>query len=158
MNARTLVAAGLLTLSPVLVGCASTSSSTTSSSPVASSAPATTDSSSAPASSAPASSAPASSPAASSPSPSASVVTISAAVANGKVTPATKQYDVPVGSKVHFTVTSDVADEVHLHGYDIEKKVAAGGTVVFDFVADQTGVFEVETHGTNLTLFKLSVS
>jgi cytoskeletal protein RodZ len=153
MTTRATWAIGLGLTGILLAGCASSTAATTTT-PAAS-----TESSSAPAaSSAPASSPAASSPAASSPSPSASVVTISAAVANGKVTPATQQYDVPVGSTVHFTVTSDVADEVHLHGYDIEKKVAAGGTVVFDFVADQTGVFEVETHTTNLTLFKLSVS
>jgi hypothetical protein len=43
-------------------------------------------------------------------------------------------------------VTSDTADEIHIHGYDIEKEVGAGGTVTIDFAADIPGQFEVEAH------------
>ena len=43
-------------------------------------------------------------------------------------------------------MTSDVADEVHVHFNDDEKDVAAGGTVTFDFTADKPGVYEVELH------------
>ena len=40
------------------------------------------------------------------------------------------------GEQVHFKVDSDVSDEVHVHGYDIMKDVKAGGSVSFDFPAD----------------------
>ncbi len=48
------------------------------------------------------------------------------------------------GEKIRFKVKSDVADEVHFHGYDIGKDVEAGGTVSFDVPATIDGIFEVE--------------
>lgn len=48
------------------------------------------------------------------------------------------------GEKVRFEVRSDMADEVHVHGYDLSKDVAAGGTVKFSFPAELEGIFEVE--------------
>src|SRR3989304_451844 len=48
------------------------------------------------------------------------------------------------GARVVLVVSSDVADEVHLHGYDISRDVAAGGTVRIQFTADVPGRFEVE--------------
>jgi len=48
------------------------------------------------------------------------------------------------GDWIHFKVESDVADEVHVHGYDLAKDVEAGGTVSFDFPATIEGVFEAE--------------
>ena len=43
------------------------------------------------------------------------------------------------GDDIRFEVDSDTADEVHVHGYDIEEDVEAGGTVEFDFPADLEG-------------------
>jgi hypothetical protein len=48
------------------------------------------------------------------------------------------------GEDIRFRVKSDTADEVHFHGYDIGKDVAAGGTVSFDVPAEIEGIFEVE--------------
>jgi Cu-Zn family superoxide dismutase len=48
------------------------------------------------------------------------------------------------GEQVRFKVSSDVADEVHVHGYDLSKDVDAGGTVSFSFPAEFEGIFEVE--------------
>jgi hypothetical protein len=48
------------------------------------------------------------------------------------------------GDQVRFRVTSDVADEIHVHGYDLAKDVEAGGTVSFDFPATLEGIFEAE--------------
>lgn len=49
------------------------------------------------------------------------------------------------GDRVTFKVKADKADEVHLHGYDIKKDVAAGQTITFGPIkADITGVFEIE--------------
>ncbi|TAK70286.1 MAG: hypothetical protein EPO13_04915 [Actinomycetota bacterium] len=79
-------------------------------------------------------------------------------VANGKVNPAPKRYDVPLGSTVRLTVNSDVVDEVHLHGYDVEETVRPGNPAVITFKADQPGLFEVETHESKRTLFQLQVS
>lgn len=48
------------------------------------------------------------------------------------------------GEDIRFKVESDVADEIHLHGYDVAMEVEAGGSVEFDVPATLTGVFEVE--------------
>ena len=48
------------------------------------------------------------------------------------------------GEPIRFLVQSDVADEVHFHGYDVGKDVEAGGTVSFDVPATIPGIFEVE--------------
>ena len=48
------------------------------------------------------------------------------------------------GDVIRFTVRSDVADHVHLHGYDVFKDVPAGGSVTFAVPADLDGLYEVE--------------
>lgn len=50
------------------------------------------------------------------------------------------------GDRIRFKVESDTSDEVHVHGYDIEKEVEAGGSVTFDFPATIEGGFEAEMH------------
>ena len=86
-------------------------------------------------------------PTAATTSPSAAGTTIDVTIAGGKVTPdPSRRVEVKTGDQVHLTVTSDTADEIHIHGYDIEKEVSAGGTVTIDFAADIPGQFEVEAH------------
>jgi hypothetical protein len=48
------------------------------------------------------------------------------------------------GEPIRFLVESDLADEVHFHGYDVGRDVEAGGTVSFDVPATIPGIFEVE--------------
>ena len=47
---------------------------------------------------------------------------------------------------VRIVVSSDVPDEIHLHGYDIEKEAAPGKPARFQFKADVEGAFELESH------------
>ena len=47
---------------------------------------------------------------------------------------------------VRIVVSSDVPDEMHLHGYDIEKEAAPGEPARFRFKADAEGAFELESH------------
>ncbi len=61
------------------------------------------------------------------------------------------------GETVRFAVSSDTADEVHVHGYDVTKAVEAGGTVRFAFPADIAGIFEVELESTCVELAQLRV-
>jgi hypothetical protein len=62
------------------------------------------------------------------------------------------------GDRVRFAVTNDQADEVHVHGYNIEREIAAGGRVSFDFPATIDGVFEVELHHSGAKIAELRVS
>jgi hypothetical protein len=48
------------------------------------------------------------------------------------------------GDTVRFRVRSDVADEVHVHGYDLMKDIEPGQTITFSFPATITGIFEIE--------------
>ena len=51
------------------------------------------------------------------------------------------------GGTIRFKVHSDVADEIHFHGYDKHQDVKAGGTVAFDVPATIDGKFVVELEG-----------
>lgn len=61
------------------------------------------------------------------------------------------------GDRVVLVVRSDVTDEVHVHGYDLSKDVAAGGTARISFVADVPGRFEVELENAGVQLADLTV-
>jgi len=65
-------------------------------------------------------------------------------VRNGEPVGGVAELEYSAGDEVEFKVRSDVADEVHIHGYDLSKDVAAGGTVSFSFPAELEGIFEVE--------------
>lgn len=62
------------------------------------------------------------------------------------------------GDRIHFEVRSDVADEIHVHGYDLMKDVAAGGSASFDFPASIEGVFEAELEGRNEQIAEIRVN
>jgi len=62
------------------------------------------------------------------------------------------------GDRIRFEVESDVADEIHVHGYDIMKDVEAGGTVSFDFPATIEGVFEAELEDRKQQIAELTVN
>jgi hypothetical protein len=50
------------------------------------------------------------------------------------------------GDTVVIVVAADTPDEIHLHGYDIEKKVTPGHPASFRFKANLEGEFEIESH------------
>jgi hypothetical protein len=62
------------------------------------------------------------------------------------------------GDTVVLVVTSDVADEVHLHGYDLSRDVAAGGTARIRFKANIPGRFEVELEERRVPIAELTVN
>ena len=78
-------------------------------------------------------------------------------ITHGKASGDTGRIPVTVNSHVTIQVTSDTADEVHLHGYDIEKELVPGKATTLSFVADQTGIFELELHKANVVILHLQV-
>jgi plastocyanin len=50
------------------------------------------------------------------------------------------------GDTVVIVVSADAPDDIHLHGYDIEKKVGPGEPARFRFKANAEGEFEIESH------------
>ena len=70
----------------------------------------------------------------------------------------TGRVPVAAGTTVTLVVTSDVADEVHVHGYDMESEAGTPGSrpsCTFD--ATIPGVFEVELHHAGTVLLRLQV-
>ena len=61
------------------------------------------------------------------------------------------------GDRAAIVVTSDVADEVHLHGYDVSRPVSAGETVRLPFRATIPGRFEVELEERGIPIAELTV-
>lgn len=50
------------------------------------------------------------------------------------------------GARVTFTVVGDKADQIHLHGYNVEKELKPGKPVTFSFPGKIEGAFEIESH------------
>ena len=61
------------------------------------------------------------------------------------------------GETIAFTVTVDQPDEVHVHGYEIEKEVEPGKANKISFTADITGIFDIELHSTDEQIAQLRV-
>ena len=78
-------------------------------------------------------------------------------VRNGEPVGGVQSLEFTQGETAKFRVRSDVADEIHLHGYDISKPIAAGETVAFSFKADIDGVYEAELEGIALPIAEISV-
>jgi hypothetical protein len=66
--------------------------------------------------------------------------------------------DVEQGEDVVLVVRSAVADEVHLHGYDLSADVAPGRVARIRFTADQPGRFEIELEQAHEGIAQLRVT
>ena len=79
-------------------------------------------------------------------------------VRNGKPLGGVRELRFGKGQTVHFVVTSDVVDHVHVHGYDVMKDVTPGKPVRFRFRGDIDGRFEVELEDRGVPIAELTVS
>jgi len=79
------------------------------------------------------------------------------AINGGKPVGGITRVTVDKGERVDLIVHSDVADEVHLHGYDLHKNVKAGGIAEIVFHAKISGVFEAELEQRKLQILELTV-
>jgi hypothetical protein len=61
------------------------------------------------------------------------------------------------GRDVVIRVTSDVADHVHVHGYDLMADVAPGAPATIRFTADAPGRFEIELEDSGVQIAELEV-
>lgn len=59
---------------------------------------------------------------------------------------------------VAVVVVSDVADHVHIHGFDLLADVAPGDPARFSFRADLVGRFEIELEDRRLLIAELRVN
>jgi heme/copper-type cytochrome/quinol oxidase subunit 2 len=102
-------------------------------------------------------SAPSSPSATPSPEPTVEGTVIELTYAGGEITGDTGRVEVALGDTVVLRVTSDVAEEVHVHGVDEYIDLPAGETTEATFVADVPGVFELELHGSGTLLTRMQV-
>lgn len=78
-------------------------------------------------------------------------------VRGGQPVGGVKRPTVRQGERVVLVIRSDVADEVHLHGYDIKRDVTPGAPAQLAFRATIAGRFEVELEGQGVLLADLEV-
>lgn len=67
-------------------------------------------------------------------------------------------FEYALGDLVEITVLTDVADEIHVHGYDLMFDAEPGIPVEISFEADAQGIFEVEMEANHLLLFEIQVT
>lgn len=67
-------------------------------------------------------------------------------VKNGSVVGGVRDITVNKGDTVKLAVTSDFENQVHIHGYEIEREGKPGQTVEVSFPATIDGEFEIEDH------------
>jgi hypothetical protein len=79
-------------------------------------------------------------------------------VEDGVKTEGLDTISVRVGETVRFEVETDIADEVHVHGYDLAFETVPDEEVLVEFVADATGIFEVEIEGLGLHIVDIEVT
>jgi hypothetical protein len=84
--------------------------------------------------------------------------TITIVVKNAVPDGGIKRAIVDKGDSVVLVVRSDVADEVHLHGYNLSTDVPAGGVGRIRFVATVPGRFEAELEQRGVKIADLTVS
>ena len=87
-------------------------------------------------------------------------VVVDVVIDNNQVSPTINRVPVQVGDSVRLSVTSDVADSIHLHGVELTLVLKAGVTGVLEFDSPpgiQRNVYPVEAHDSGLILFELRV-
>jgi len=72
--------------------------------------------------------------------------TVTAAVRAGRADPPPHRVKVALHSPVTVRVDADADVEVHVHGYDLATEAKPGSPGCVTFVADRSGLFDVEAH------------
>jgi FtsP/CotA-like multicopper oxidase with cupredoxin domain len=106
------------------------------------------------------------------PQPGPAPAAAAAAPATGSPAPVAREFDFEIsqariagppalavtqGERVTLRVRSDVADELHVHGYDLSAPLPAGEVVALTFIAASAGRFEVELHKAHREIGALEV-
>jgi hypothetical protein len=79
-------------------------------------------------------------------------------VEGGRPVGGVQELEFDAGDQVRFEVDSDLAEHVHVHGYDVIQDVTPGKPVAFEFPADIEGVFEIELEDSHTQIAELTVN
>lgn len=83
---------------------------------------------------------------------------IPASYRGGEVVVDSSRVQTRVGERIVLRISSDVAEQVHVHGYDVYADVPAGGSVDVPLTTTLPGSFEVELHEVGRPLLQLRTS
>jgi heme/copper-type cytochrome/quinol oxidase subunit 2 len=87
-----------------------------------------------------------------------SALVVNVTIAHGQVTPTNATLQAKVGEPITFNVTSDAADQLHVHSVpDHEFRVAAAPNQTFQFSVDVPGNVDVELHHLDRTIATIQV-
>jgi hypothetical protein len=76
---------------------------------------------------------------------------------DGRVVGGIRRTQVEQGERVRLVVRADLSDEVHLHGYDISRRIRPGAPTLIVFTATDVGQFEVELEERHIQLAEIEV-
>ena len=85
------------------------------------------------------------------------VRTLRITVTGKRVTPAPARVDLASGERLRLVITVDHDDQVHVHGFEVEREVTAGEPLTIDLTGGEPGLYEVETHEPELRLLQVLV-
>lgn len=83
---------------------------------------------------------------------------VSFTVKGGERVDGPERIEVGVGETVAIDVTSDTADELHVHGYNETVALTPGEPATLEFEAAIAGVWEIELHDSGSLLTELRVT
>jgi plastocyanin len=91
-------------------------------------------------------------------SPAPGNLTVNVTIANRQVNPANATLQAKVGQPIIFRITSDAADELHVHSVPDHKfEIAAAPDQTFQFTVDVPGNVDVELHHLDRTIATIQV-
>jgi hypothetical protein len=79
-------------------------------------------------------------------------------VRDGEPVGGIQELEYSAGEDIRFRVSSDAAEEIHVHGYDFSQNVPAGGTIEFDFPAELEGIYEAELEELGVQIAELRIN
>ncbi|MEX2211008.1 MAG: hypothetical protein WD689_04515 [Gaiellaceae bacterium] len=91
------------------------------------------------------------------PPPPPPVATLRATIRDGRPRGGIQRLTVERRERVRIVVRSDVADHVHVHGYDLMRDVAPGRQATIGFRATIVGRFEIELEDSGVLIAELEV-
>ena len=91
-------------------------------------------------------------------SPAPGNLTVNVTIANRQVNPSNATLQAKVGQPITFRITSDAADELHVHSVPDHKfEIAAAPNQTFQFTVDVPGNVDVELHHLDRTIATIQV-
>ncbi len=78
-------------------------------------------------------------------------------VAKGRLVSGPSVTKVKANDRVRLAITTDAADELHLHGYNLHLPLKPGQRAVLEWLATRTGRFTYELHHADISLGAVEV-